>query len=77
MEEATRRITRRRHLCWIRFTIRLHPVMGCRAVIKEIHGKDNASNNEISASVLVTICHSITSCDRVSSCHDMVDQSEG
>ena len=77
MEEATRRITRRRHRCWIRFTIRLHSVMGRRAVIKEIHGKDNASNKETLASVLLMICQGITFCDRVSSCHDVVDQSEG
>ena len=39
--------------------------MGCGAVIGEIHGLDHASINETSSSVLVTICHSITSCDGI------------
>ena len=69
MKEDTRRVTRDRDLCWLRFDIRLHPVMGCRAAMVEIHGRSHASNNETSASVLVTICHSITFCDGVSSCH--------
>ena len=53
MEETTRRITRHQHLCWLRLPIRLHPVIGCRAIIGEIHGRDRASNNETSAFVLI------------------------